>query len=544
MVYSMAMKEGEAESRDLQLLLVGAENTGKTSLVSSFLGEKFVEGQSATEGAEVAVCRIYSKNWSRISDTDLTNLLHDQFIDQFRNCAQLIPVFKSDENLAPSSHNVVESTGHGVVSTESVITSSSNSVGNSIPEPHPRDVIEACSNTVQYDADSLNAVVWDFPGQVIYHNSHSVFISESGVPVVTFNASGELSDEVVAREGSPQPAECCTVSSSIHYWLQIVDSMCSAKGKVILAGTHIDQIHRNIKKARKIAKERILPQLVKQLHGKPYARCLFGYSEGLLSALEQCCFFVSNKCRDEEMEHLRNTVIKAASSLRQKQPIFFLKIERALLQHKESIISKSMLLDLVIKVTFPIGENSSEFDGIVRYFYDKRTILYFGEIESLRDLVILSPNWLAKLFGYVIAARSYKIGTGVDKAWDRLKKYGILEDGLLQHMLDKFHSDYPSVVRVTTQQIVDILLSFHLVARITREDWFCEEGCPSPPDCGDIFIVPSLVPRDNNKNIPSIKQERTVYFYFRSGFIPTSLLNQLVADCIRRNVERNNRLLW
>ena len=137
--------------------------------------------------------------------------------------------------------------------------------------------------------------MWDFPGQVIYHNSHSVFISESGVPVITFNASGELSDEVVAREGSPQPAECCTVSSSIHYWLQVVDYMCSVKGKVLLAGTYIDKIHCDIKKARKIAKERILPQLEKQLHGKPYARCLFGYSEGLLSALEQCCFFVSRQ---------------------------------------------------------------------------------------------------------------------------------------------------------------------------------------------------------------------------------------------------------
>ena len=70
MAYSLAMKEGEAESRDLQVLLVGAENTGKTSLISSFLGEKFVEGQSATEGAEVEVCKIYSKNWSRISDSD------------------------------------------------------------------------------------------------------------------------------------------------------------------------------------------------------------------------------------------------------------------------------------------------------------------------------------------------------------------------------------------------------------------------------------------------------------------------------------------
>ena len=543
MPYSLAMKEGEAESRDLQVLLVGSENTGKTSLISSFLGEKFVEGQSATEGAEVEVCKIYSKNWSRISDSDKTDLLHHQFIDQFRGSAlKMLFQFKSDESSAPSSHNVVESTG--VVSTESLGAPPTNPTGKDLPEPHLQDVVEAYSNTVQYDADTLNAVVWDFPGQVIYHNSHSVFISESGVPVITFNASGDLSDEVVPREGSPQPAECRTVVSSIHYWLQVVDSMCSVKGKVLLAGTHIDKIHRDIKKARRIAKERILPQLEKELRGKPYARCLFGYSGGLLSALQQCCYFVSNKCRDEEIEHLKNSAIEAASSLRQKQPIFFLKIERALLQHKESIISKSMMVDVVTKVTFPIAENSSEIDGILRYFHDKRTILYFSEIESLRDLVILSPNWLAKLFAYVIAAHSYKTGSGVDKAEERLTKYGILEESLLQHMLDKFHSDYPSVVRVTKQQVVDILLSFHLVARITREAWFSEEGCPSPPDSGDTFIVPSLVPRDDGKNIPNSKQERIVYFWFKSGFIPTSLLNQLIADCICRNVKRNNRLLW
>ena len=441
------MKEGEAESRDLQVLLVGAEDTGKTCLVSSFLGEKFVEGQSATEGADVEVCKIYSKDWSRISDSEKTDILHHQFIDQFRGSAlkMMLPL-KSNEGSAPSSHNVVES---GVMSTESVSAPPTNSAGEDLPEPHPQDVEEASSNTVQYDADSLNAVVWDFPGQVIYHNSHFVFISESGVPVITFNASGELSDDVVPREGSPQPAECRTVISSIHYWLQVVDSMCSVKGKVLLAGTHIDKIHPDIKKAYKIARDRILPQLEKELFKKPYARCLFGYSGGLLSALEQCCYFISNKCRDEEIEHLKNAAIKAAISLRQKQPIFFLKIERALLQHKEPIISKSMMLGVITKVTFPVAENSSEFKGILRYFHNKRTILYFNGIESLSDLVILSPNWLAKLLSYVIAAFSYKKGSVVDDAWERLAKYGILEESLLQHMLDKFHSDYPSVVRVT-----------------------------------------------------------------------------------------------
>ena len=538
MAYSLAMKEGEAESRNLQVLLVGAENTGKTCLVSSFLSEEFLEGQSATEGAEVKVCKIYSKNWRRISVSERTDLLHHQFIHEVKgNALKKMLLKKSDESSVPFSHNVVVSTA------ESLSTPPTVSTSKGLLEPQPQDVKKA-SNTIQYDADSLNAVVWDFPGQVIYHNSHSVFISESGVPVITFNASGELSDKVVPREGSPQPAECHTVISSIHYWLQVVDTMCSVKEKVLLVGTHIDKIHPDIQKAREIARDKFLPQLVRELCDKPYARCLFCYSDGLEWALQECCYFVSNKHRDKWIDYLKDAAIRAASLLRMKQPIFFLKIEQALLQHKEPIISKSMMLDVIKEVTFPIAENSSEFEGILRYFHSNRTILYFSEVKSLKDLVILSPNWVAKLFSYVIAAFSYTIQSHIHGAWKRLTKYGILEESLLQHMLEKFHSDYRSIVHVTKQQVVDILLSFHLVAHITREAWFSEEGYPSLPDCGDVFIVPSLVPRDDGKNVPSTKQERILYFKFVSGFIPSNLLNQLIADCICRNVKRNRRLLW
>ena len=171
-------------------------------------------------------------------------------------------------------------------------------------------------------------------------------------------------------------------------------------------------------------------------------------------------------------------------------------------------------------------------------------IVYFSQIESLKDLVILSPRWLARLFSYIITAHSYKRSDGFDEAWKRLTKYGILHEDLLQHMLDKFHSDYSSVVKVSKEQVVDILLCFHLVARITREAWFSEEDCPSLPESGDTFIVPSLVSRDDGRNPPNTKQERTIYFKFGSGFIPTNLLNQLIADCICRNVEKNSRLLW
>ena len=539
--YSFALKFGTALSRELQILVIGAENTGKSCLISSFLGETFIEGQKATSGAESEVCKIYCKNWSRMNIIDITKHLHDQFISQFKqNALKAMPHSSSEKSVLPSSLDEA--------------TPVKDDSFKSLPPPHPKDMQEASSYTPTSDPDSLNAVVWDFAGQVIFHNTHSIFISESGVPVITFNASMNLSDEVAVREGAAPPAECCTIIESIHYWLQVVDSMCSVKGSdedhslllptALLAGTHIDKLHDNINEARKIAKRILLPILEKELFKKPYARHLAGMKKGLKFALENFCFFLSNKCRDEEIDRLKNVTITVAASLKKEQPIFFLKIEQSLLLLKEQIISKSKMADVVAKSCFSISEDSLEFKGVLSYFHSKRAILHFSQIESLKDLVILSPRWLAKLFSYVITAHSYITGTELDDAWELLTNYGILHENLLVHMLEKFLSDYPIKIHITKQQVVDILLCFHLVALINRKAWFAEIGYPSIPESGNTFIVPSLVPWDERKTIPCTEKERTVYFKFETGFIPTSVLNQLIADCICRNVERGDQLLW
>ena len=551
MAYALAMKEGLAESRDLQVLLVGAENTGKTCLVSSFLGEQFVEGQSATDGADVEVCELYCKEWTRISHSDKTDHLQYQFASQCKNDAikKMSPQIIRQENSTSTTVEENKTTSIPVRKTQDAVYSDIDSHGM-------QDILQtASSEAPQYDPDSLNVTMWDFAGQTIFHNTHSIFISEEGVPIITFNASVELISEINPRDNSPPLQEKSTGISSIHYWLQVVDSMCSVEGSegdlspllptALLAGTHIDKLHPDIKEARKMAKKMILPLLEKELCEKSYAQHLAGSRKGLMAALEQFCFFISNKFRDKEIKRLKNSAVKAAATLRKKQPIFFLKIEKALLSHNEQVISKSMLLEIIAQSTFPLAENGAEFKAILRYFHNKRTILHFSKVKSLQDLVILSPRWLAKLFSYVITAHTYdKMASDLDKASKRLTKHGILQENLLEHMLKKFYSDHSSAISISYQQVVDILLCFHLVARITKEAWFCEEGCSSLPDHGDIFIVPSLVPRDTTKVPPSSDQERIIYFVFENGFVPVSLLNQLIADCICHNVQRRNRLLW
>ena len=545
LAYSFALKFGMDFSQELQVLMVGAENTGKTCLIASFLGEKFIEQQKPTEGADTKVCKIYCENWSRISFSDIKMHLRKQFIQQLNKSALKAMPNTSDQKLDSVPSN---SSGKGSLAEVNLAN---------LPQPNPTDVQEASSYTSTNDSDRLyrlNAVVWDFGGQVIFHNTHSIFISESGVPVITFNASVKLIDHIVVRKGATVPAECCTIIESIHYWLQVVDSMCSIKGSdddhspllptALLAGTHIDMLHPDIKEARKIAKRIILPVLEKELLEKPYARHLAGMRNGIKAALEEFCFFVSNKYRDGEIDRLKKVTISVASCFRKKQPIFFLNIEQSLLVSEKQVISKSTLADIVAKCSFSMSEDSPEFKGLLHYLHSKRTILHFSEKESLKDLIILSPRWLAKLFSYVITAHSYITGTKQDNAWKQLKEYGILHENLLVHMLEKFHTDNPTAVRITKQQVIDILLCFHLVARINRKAWFTETGYPSIPQSGDTFIVPSLVPRDKRKAIPCTEKERIVYFKFDTGFIPTSVLNQLIADCICYNVEKQNQLLW
>ena len=113
--------------------------------------------------------------------------------------------------------------------------------------------------------------------------------------MITFNASMKLTDQVVVHKEAASPAECCTIIQSIHYWLQIMECMCSVKGSdkdhsplpptALLAGTHIDKLHDDIKEAQKIAKTMILPILEKMLFEKPYARHLAGIRNGIKAAL-------------------------------------------------------------------------------------------------------------------------------------------------------------------------------------------------------------------------------------------------------------------
>ena len=201
--------------------------------MASFLGEEFVEGQAATDGADVDVCKIYCRDWKQISDNEKTDHLHHQFVDHRRGSAlnRLLSTKSSSSTDSTSPASTISS--HTFDSTSIDLPTSIGSltfVRQHFSMSNPHNKLTSSPNSAQYDSDSLHAVECDFAGQVIFHNTHSIFISEDGVPVITFDASVDLTDQVTPREGSSPLPESCTGISSIHYWLQVVDGVSSVKG--------------------------------------------------------------------------------------------------------------------------------------------------------------------------------------------------------------------------------------------------------------------------------------------------------------------------
>ena len=230
---------------------------------------------SRIRGVDVEICKVDNNSWVRISHFTKNDILQNQFSEQFKDNVLKTMVDSSiPSSPEPSSYNLLNkrpSITHSDVLfttadlTKSMISPPQDTNGNPATNPILMYVDKASLNPVQYDFKSRVASLWDFAGQAIFHNTHSVFIPNNGVTVITFDASMELTDNTIPREGFPQLPECCSIISSIHYWLKVVNSVCSAKENVLLVGTHIDKLHLDIKEARKIASENILPVLEKEL---------------------------------------------------------------------------------------------------------------------------------------------------------------------------------------------------------------------------------------------------------------------------------------
>ena len=543
------------------MLLVGAENVGKSCCVDTLVGDPFEE-YGATEGADLAICN--TSNWVRISQDMVLQRLRSEYLCNLKSCTDskttvaakvyakankkksfFTKVVHSFRSAKKPKHSGVDS-----LTSDEIVTAHKQATVN-------EEEIQQAKFTAPTDVpqqDGVDVTILDLAGQLQYHNTHSAFIRKENIIMVVFNASQPLSQNIKLRPTSLR-SDPMTNSQNIHFWMKTVHSICHEPGDdsdkaallpiIMLVATHLDLLGDSAEKT----KEQIIQALADELEGKPYAKHLAGHGEGLLNALRKYCIFLSNKNRDPRIiELLQSTVIEVATPILSKeQPLVFLKIERILLSTDKGVLSKEEFHEITYSCGFLAAIDSHEFSFALQYFHNRGTILHFASVVSLKKLVILSPHWLTKLFSYVLIAHPYqRIGGHHDNAFRNLTQKGVLAGSLIIYMLELFNSSekYASF-EIELRQAIGLMKQFYFVAQVDHTAKFLI-GVKIGNE-KQLYIVPSLLPMDApQQNVPESHYDniKIVYFNLPDGFLPPMLFSQMMAMCINRNRDKQEDILW
>ena len=552
--YSLALRDGKATGLGIKLLLVGAENVGKSCIAATLIDDPFKES-SATEGADVEICN--TSNWQKITTQQLSEKLQSEYFHSLKENAESKTSTAKATEKGPNILNKVVVKLFSPFKRNQPSTSAAKQQAPTVGI----DEIEGAKSTeatLKEQKDGIDVTILDFAGQTQYHNTHSVFIKKHNVIMVVFNASQPLSAKVKLRS-STKKSEEMTNSQNIHFWMKTVHSVCREPGDendkasllpvILLVATHLDLLGDSADEA----KEKIILTLEKELKSKPYAKHLAGQREGLLNALRKYCIFLSNKERDpRDICELQNVIFEVSKPILAKEyPLVYLKIEKALFSITKGVISIIEFHAITSGCGLLAEIGSEELAAALEYFHHRGTVLHFASIESLQELVILSPHWLTKLFSYVLIAHPYQrirsTGGKEDDSYRILTEKGILLGSFLTYMLTSFNnSEKVAGYEVEREQTVDLMKKFGFVSQISSKAKFLEEA--RIPNEKEIFIVPSLLPEDtiNQQPIPAENDSnvRVVYFYLPDHFLPPILFDQMVTKCIDRNEFKRETILW
>ena len=543
---SLALKDGVANSSSITIYVLGQQKAGKTCLVGSLLGDTFVE-QIGTHGADVDVCKIFASKWSRLKKGEVSQKLQKKYYGKLKVTAQIKISAKQQQPVLKAQNR--------------------QELLKSLPEL-PKAVkadLEQAKTAVLTDDDGINAIIWDFAGQTVYYGLHAMFLKEDNVAMIVFDASQPLQDPVKGRGYHKDPytqesiSPATTGCDSVCYWLQSIHSIRKDGTHlgatsifvpiVFLVATHIDCIGDS--KAIEERKKQIIDQLVLVLEDQPFAKHIVGVENGLRGALEKNCFFVSNKVRNiSELDRLRSALVEASSYILEKQhPIVFLNVEKNLLSLNKTTISTAEFHSIAQESGFFAKPDSAECKGALAHFHNKGTILHFPQAASLKEVVVLSPDWLTKLFSYIIIAHPYELECNYSSQFKRLTNWGILEEDFITFMVNKFNKEQEKFsLPLSTEQAIEFGQLFGFIAKVNNSTYFLEELHQPPVSKKRVFIVPPMLPLKlpDDVKFPDDKdpQARIVYFKFSEKFIPLMVFYQMLTVCIERNIQRKENLYW
>ena len=371
---------------------------------------------------------------------------------------------------------------------------------------------------------------------------HFLFLAIEDVALLVFDCSKGLDDPVISRHRTGRFGEKIAtrgMQSNIETIELLMHSVYNRGEKapagsisprvpvVIMLGAHAEGLSDE-------EQELIIQKICQRFDGKPFL-------EHLPQLKKEAFHFLANSNPNpKSVEHLRSTVLKAAELVvTTKRPISYLKFEGKILekiQQAEVRLSRTDAIDIAKDSGV---EGQKAVDALLQYFTNKGILLYYPEINSLKNYVFISPQEVSDLVCAVITTHECQPPTaGLQQSYHRYNQYALLEEALLNFMLQQFGRSKDK------QVLLGLLDKFNLATEVPANTIFSHEISAPRNSASKLFIVPPLLVYDNK--VPYFKQDGdiVVQYYFPDRFLPESIFNQLIVKTIQWCCKHTHVVRW
>ena len=534
-----------APSPDVRVAMMGSEGAGKTCLVDT-LTDKDFKNTSPTKGVdEMEVIVTNAVDWSVLTKEEMIDNLQEQVLQELKHCT------------AQQSQPVQDFSTSTTKSAPLALSPKAKSITPSLPNLELPSGDKMYFLTIEefkrlpsiigkYDPLRKYLNIWDYAGQQVFQHTHGLFVSEEVVCLIVFDAS-KLLDEVPERryEGDKSPAR--SGLHTITYYMDLISCRVSKKSTsdsdlseflptFILVGTKIDTLSTDINEAEEIAYQRFVPILQEKLAGKPFAKHIAGSKKGqLFTRGSPSVYFLSNRLRNPKVvAELQRVILQAAPE--RNRPTRLVKMERKLmlLSHKDKLSVINMEQVKEVAKSCGISPDGEGVLAVLKFFHQKGTLLYFHQVPTLSNVIILSPQWLAKLLTYVLTnLLCQPAGPPLAQYAEERNKKGLLRQELINFCIDQFLDEENgkgcNVPELKGNNVADLLLKFKLMADVTDTSLATKISSSK----NRVYFVPHLLPVQ--QFVPFAGPCYKVFYLFPGCFIPDNLLDQLIVKCAEWN---------
>ena len=410
------------------------------------------------------------------------------------------------------------------------------------PSTVPEEVAAVTEQFLRGDVDDnredIYFTFWDFAGQSVYYVTHPLFLTARAMFILVYDLSLNPDDEPkpVLKQGVYEESEesynIKTNFDYLDFWMRSVASLARGQAEgsrleetpsvklppVFLVCTHADKPYG---------------------HGDPekLARKIFGYLKRKPYGAHLCdVFWIDNTSLSvnnsdcPEVVRLRQEIFAVAKELpfiNETIPINWLKFEKALLAKKEvgnKRISLESAKDIAKKDCNIVDEK--EFETLLNYLHDIRSLIHYEDTMQLNKLVILDPQWLVDVFKKVITVKPYD---PKEKEflhlWRKLESKGILDEKLVAHVWGPLFHD-----KETLESLIGIMERFSLLC-----PWSVHAASNRQ------YLVPSMLmscPTTELSELVESAKIPSLFVKFSSGEVPPAFFPRLVVQFIQWGRER------